>query len=81
VKSSVVLKGPSPKVPRSRVARRFCASAVTAGMMPSGGSTMSDVCLNARRAKSLRNDPMSFSARLTPVSICLTRAANAWSLK
>jgi hypothetical protein len=39
VKSSGVLNGPSPKVPRSRVAARVRASAFGCGMMPFGGST------------------------------------------
>ena len=50
VKSSGVLNGPSPKVPRSRGARRFSAAGVKAGVRPSGGSTMSEVCLKDRRA-------------------------------
>ena len=45
----------------ARAARRFSASFVTAGMTPSGGSTMSDVCLNAQ-CEVVRNEPMSSPA-------------------
>jgi hypothetical protein len=71
VKSSGVLNGPSPKVPRSRGAARFLASAVGCGCCPLGGSTMMRVCLKARRAKSLRKVPMeeSPSDRATPAAM------------
>ena len=43
VRSSGPLKGPDPKLPRSRPAARFCPSGVTAGIRPLGGSITNEV--------------------------------------
>jgi hypothetical protein len=43
VKASGPSNGPSPKLPRSRGAARFCASGVSGGKRPSAGSVMSEV--------------------------------------
>ena len=53
---------------------------VIAGCRPSGGSTMSDVWRNARRAKSPRKEPTAFSAFWTPSAICFCRAAHCSSV-
>ena len=81
--------GPSPKLPRSRGAARFCASAVKAGVRPFSGSMTSDVCryglrlpgvVVAERARAfsppLRRSSSAFCASANSSSFSIARLPN-----
>src|SRR5262245_5254015 len=57
VKSSKVLNGPSPKLPRSRGARRDSPNGVIAGIRPLAGLTIRDVSRNVVWPRNARSPP------------------------
>jgi hypothetical protein len=77
----VLSNGPSPKLPRSRGAARFIASAVNTGVRPSSGSITSDVCRYDLffHEPSLWNAPLVFSDDCTRSSSAFWAAANSSS--